>query len=147
MLHSTYRDNKWNGSTPLTFIATLSFPSLWSYVRTIVHSPDFGYSHRLTSYNGILADVVQFFAMPIVLAEGWLPLLVANTLYAVAGSWYWYITHLGYRALPFLSHTEVFLFPITLFAMLHLTMLVGYPLGFGWNLARFMARFYFIPTF
>jgi UNC-50 family len=88
--------------------------------------------------------VLQFFAMPIVLVEGWLPLLVANTLYAMAGSWYWYITHLGYRALPFLSHTEVFLFPITLLALLHLTLLLGYPLGFGWNMARFMARFYFI---
>jgi UNC-50 family len=88
-------------------------------------------------------DVVQFFALPIALGEGWLPLLVANTMYALAFSWYWYITHLGYRALPFLSHTEVFLFPITAIVVLYLTTLIGYPFGFGWNMTRVMARFYF----
>jgi UNC-50 family len=81
--------------------------------------------------------------MPVTLGEGWLPLFLANTMYACAFSWYWYITHLGYRALPFLSHTEIFLFPITLIFIFYITMLIGYPLGFGWNMARFMARFYF----
>ena len=90
------------------------------------------------------ADGVQFFALPVALGEGLLPLFVANTLYAGALCWYWYITHLGYRALPFLSNTEVFLFPIAAVVMLHLTFLIGYPFGFGWNATRIMARFYFM---
>ena len=89
-------------------------------------------------------DGLQFFALPVALGEGLLPLFVANTMYAGALSWYWYITHLGYRALPFLSNTEVFLFPVAAIVVLYLTMLIGYPFGFGWNAARVMARFYFI---
>lgn len=88
-------------------------------------------------------DVLQFFLVPLVLREGLVPLILANTLYVVALSWYWYLTHLGYRALPFLSNTEVFLFPIAAIVLLYVTMLVGYPFGFGWNIARFMARLYF----
>ena len=90
------------------------------------------------------ADVLQFFLLPVVLQEGLFALIVANTLYAAALSWYWYITHLGYRALPFLSNTEVFLFPIAAILLLYTAMLVGYPFGFGWNVARFMARLYFV---
>ena len=78
-----------------------------------------------------------------VLGEGYVPLILANTLYAGALSWYWYITHLGYRTLPFLSNTEVFLFPIAAIVLLFVIMIVGYPFGFGWNAARVMARFYF----
>jgi len=70
-------------------------------------------------------------------------LIVANILYAMALSWYWYITHLGYRTLPFLQNTEVFLFPIAAFVLLFAVMVVGYPFGFGWNASRVMARFYF----
>jgi hypothetical protein len=88
-------------------------------------------------------DAVQFFLIPVVLGEGWIPLVVANGLYAAALSWYWYITHLGYRTLPFLVNTEVFLFPIAAILLLFAIMLVGYPFNFGWNAARVMARFYF----
>lgn len=90
------------------------------------------------------ADVLQFFLLPLVLRDGLVPMIAANSLYAGALSWYWYITHLGYRALPFLSNTEVFLFPIAAVVLLYVTMLIGYPLGFGWNVAQVMARFYFV---
>jgi hypothetical protein len=89
-------------------------------------------------------DGVQFFLLPFVLGEGLLPLALSNTLYAGALSWYWYITHLGYRSLPFLSNTEVFLFPIAAVCLLWLVTLVGYPFGLGYNAARVMARFYFM---
>jgi len=78
-----------------------------------------------------------------VLGEGLIPLLVANTLYAVAISWYWYITHLGYRTLPFLTNTEVFLFPVAAVVLLAVVMFIGYFFGFGFNASRVMARFYF----
>jgi hypothetical protein len=87
---------------------------------------------------------VQFFLLPLVLREGFVPLILANALYAAALSWYWYITHLGYRSLPFLGNTEVFLFPIAAIALVFCGSLIGYPFGFGWNAARVMARFYFM---
>jgi UNC-50 family len=94
-----------------------------------------------------LLDGLQFFALPVALGKGLLPLFISNTLYGAAFAWYWYITHLGYRALPFLSNTEVFLFPIAAIVVVYAAMLIGYPLaGFGFNATRVMARLYFIPS-
>ena len=143
----------------LTFTATLFSLSLFCFVSVCVdatlivngnsrdplrhlsvpHTPIF--TTLLRSFD--LADALQFFLIPVVLGEGWVPLILANALYAGALSWYWYITHLGYRTLPFLSNTEVFLFPIAAILLVFVTMLVGHPFGFGWNAARVMTRFYF----
>lgn len=91
----------------------------------------------------VLLYGVQFFLLPLVLGQSLIAMLVANTLYAAGFAWYWYITHLGYRALPFLSQTEVFLFPIAAIALLYVLNILGYPLGFGWNASRLMAHLYF----
>lgn len=88
-------------------------------------------------------DGLQFFLLPLVLGDSLLALILANTLYAAALSWYWYITHLGYRSLPFLSNTEVFMFPIAGICLIYTLNMVGYPFGMGWNAARIMARIYF----
>mmetsp|Transcript_28357 Transcript_28357/g.39909 ORF Transcript_28357/g.39909 Transcript_28357/m.39909 type:complete len:299 (+) Transcript_28357:156-1052(+) len=92
----------------------------------------------------IVLYVVQFFLLPLILGRSLLALIVANTLYAVAFAWYWYITHLGYRALPFLSNTEVFLFPCAAVALVFVLNLIGYPFNLGINAARMMAHVYFI---
>jgi len=86
---------------------------------------------------------IQFFLLPIVLGTSVMSLIISNTLFAVAFSWYFYITHLGYRALPFLSNTEVFLFPIAAVAFLYIFNLVGHPFGLGFNGSRVMAYLYF----
>jgi UNC-50 family len=80
----------------------------------------------------------------VVLGESFVALILSNTLYGVAISWYWYITHLGYRTLPFLKKTEVFLLPVAVVIALYVLMMVGYPFGYGYNASRVMARFYFI---
>mmetsp|Transcript_111427 Transcript_111427/g.322131 ORF Transcript_111427/g.322131 Transcript_111427/m.322131 type:complete len:270 (-) Transcript_111427:455-1264(-) len=91
----------------------------------------------------VLLYGVQFFLLPLVLGNSLFALLVSNTLYAAAFAWYWYITHLGYRALPFLSQTEVFLFPIAAIALVYVLNLIGHPFGLGWNASRLMAHIYF----
>jgi len=91
----------------------------------------------------ILLYVIQFFLLPFVLGKTFLALFLSNTLYAIAFSIYFYVTHLGYRALPFLSNTEVFLFPIVGVMSLYLINSIGYPFGFGWNASRVVASFYF----
>mmetsp|Transcript_585 Transcript_585/g.813 ORF Transcript_585/g.813 Transcript_585/m.813 type:complete len:283 (+) Transcript_585:180-1028(+) len=90
-----------------------------------------------------LLYVAQFFLLPLVLSPSLFALLLSNTLYAAAFSWYWYITHLGYRSLPFLSNTEVFLFPVAAIALVYVLNLVGYPFGMGWNASRLLAQVYF----
>jgi hypothetical protein len=86
---------------------------------------------------------VQFFLLPLVLGKSFLALMVSNTLYAAALSYYWYITHLGYRALPFLSNTEVYLFPIAAILLVYALNLIGYPFSFGWNASRLASIIYF----
>mmetsp|Transcript_37111 Transcript_37111/g.89952 ORF Transcript_37111/g.89952 Transcript_37111/m.89952 type:complete len:305 (+) Transcript_37111:515-1429(+) len=91
----------------------------------------------------VLLYAVQFFLLPLVLGKSLFALVVSNTLYGAAFSWYWYITHLGYRTLPFLSQTEVFLFPVAAIALVYVLNLVGHPFGLGWNASRIMAHIYF----
>mmetsp|Transcript_10534 Transcript_10534/g.19663 ORF Transcript_10534/g.19663 Transcript_10534/m.19663 type:complete len:416 (+) Transcript_10534:119-1366(+) len=86
---------------------------------------------------------LQFFLLPIVLGKGFFSFLVSNVLYSVAFFGYFYVTHLGYRALPFLYNTEVFLFPLAVVVFVFVLNLIGYPLGFGWNASRIMAHLYF----
>jgi hypothetical protein len=91
----------------------------------------------------ILLYCVQFFLIPIVLGEGFVSFLVSNLLYTCGFSCYIYITHLGYRALPFLSNTEVFLFPIAVVVFIFILNLIGWPLNIGYNASRLMMYFYF----
>ena len=56
--------------------------------------------------------VVQFFLSPLLLADGFFPMLLSDLLYAAALSYYHYVNFLGYNFLPFLDRTELFLTPI-----------------------------------
>jgi len=91
----------------------------------------------------VLIYCAQFFLLPIVLQRGLVSLIVSNTLYALAFGWYFYITHLGYRALPFLSGTEVFLFPVAGVAAIYVLNFIGFPFGLGFNASRLVAHLYF----
>merc|ERR1712157_335357 len=91
----------------------------------------------------VLLYVVQFFLLPFVLGNSFFALLISNTLYAAAFSIYFYITHLGYRALPFLSNTEVFLFPIVAVFAIYFVNMIGFPFGIGFNASRLTAHIYF----
>jgi hypothetical protein len=46
-------------------------------------------------------------------------------------------------ALPFLSNTEVFLFPVAAVLLVYALNFIGYPFGFGWNASRLMSIIYF----
>jgi len=87
--------------------------------------------------------IVQFFLLPLVLAPGFFPFLASNTIYSLAFGHYIYVTHLGYRVLPFLHRTEVFLVPVCGVVFVFLLNWIGYPFGFGWNASRIMAHLYF----
>ena len=44
----------------------------------------------------LILYVVQYFLLPVLLTDGFLPLLLSNSLYAIAFCYYHYITFLGY---------------------------------------------------
>jgi len=86
----------------------------------------------------------QYFLLPLLLGRSVLSCVVSNTLYAVATVWYFYITHLGYRALPFLGNTQVFLwYPIVSVGFLWLFSIVLLVLGLKLNLTRVLMAFHY----
>mmetsp|Transcript_3119 Transcript_3119/g.10306 ORF Transcript_3119/g.10306 Transcript_3119/m.10306 type:complete len:282 (+) Transcript_3119:1359-2204(+) len=78
--------------------------------------------------------VLHFFLLPITLMpRSFVAMLVANTLHASAFAAYFYVTHVGFRTLPFLQDTEVFLYPaLGALALLLLSIVLGL-LGFRLN--------------
>lgn len=69
--------------------------------------------------------VVQFFLIPLLLKDPcFLCTFLANTLYACACCYYWYITFLGYQVLPFLTKTTVFLYPCVVVGSIYIVGLV-----------------------
>lgn len=60
----------------------------------------------------MLLYVVQYFLLLVFMREGFVFTILANSIYALAFSYYLYVTFLGYDALPFLQNTTVFLYPI-----------------------------------
>lgn len=86
----------------------------------------------------LLLYVGQYLVAPILLWHSFLSAVLSCALYAVAFSYYHYLSFLGYSALPFLEHTEVFLWPIALILLLlPLCILTGF------NPTRFTLSIYF----
>lgn len=81
--------------------------------------------------------VVEFLLLPILSRTNWISLFLGNTLYLIALTFYFYITFLGYSSMPFLEHTEIFLFPIIVVFILYFGSL------FGFSIVRHMLELYF----
>jgi hypothetical protein len=86
----------------------------------------------------LLSAVLQFVLSPLLLWRSFLSTVLSNILYAVALSYYHYLSFLGYSALPFLEHTEVFLYPIV-----GIVLLVPFAVLTGFNPTRFTLTIYF----
>ncbi|XP_020582807.1 protein unc-50 homolog isoform X2 [Phalaenopsis equestris] len=86
----------------------------------------------------IMLYVIQYFASPLLVAHGFLPVLLSNLLFMVAISYYNYLNFLGYDVLPFLERTTFFLYPIGLVIILSpLLTLIGF------NPTRYLMSIYF----
>lgn len=80
----------------------------------------------------MLLYVVQFILLPLLTHKPTiLSVLLSNSLYFFAFSYYVYITFLGYQLLPSLHNTEIILLPIPVFAVLWLIALVC-----GWGIVE-----------
>ena len=82
--------------------------------------------------------LIQFLSLPLLNRQGWVPALLSNILYLAAITFYWYITFLGYNALPFVQHSHLFLSPILVFGFLSLLFTL-----FGFNPSVYILRDYF----
>lgn len=84
----------------------------------------------------ICAYVVHFFLLPISIGHSFLSMIAANAIHAIAVSSYFYVTHLGYRALPYLRQTEVFLYPVAAAILCFAMSIILGLLGIKLNAAR-----------
>ncbi|XP_075477442.1 uncharacterized protein LOC142518537 [Primulina tabacum] len=86
----------------------------------------------------VLLYVVHYFISPLLLAHGFVPVLLSNLLFMVGTSYYHYLNYLGYDVLPFLERTTLFLYPIGI-------VLVFFPILIlsGFNPSRYFMNMYF----
>ncbi|KAI3789265.1 hypothetical protein L2E82_02057 [Cichorium intybus] len=86
----------------------------------------------------IVLYVLHFFLSPLLVAHGFIPLLLSNVILMVAVSYYHYLNFLGYDVLPFLEKTTVFLYPIGIAIILTPIFILS-----GFNPSRYFLSIYF----
>lgn len=86
----------------------------------------------------IVLYVLQYFLLLVFMREGFVFTLLANASYAIAFSYYFYVTFLGYDILPFLQHTTMFLYPI-----IGVGAVFVFTCLFKFNICRFVMNSYF----
>mmetsp|Transcript_40623 Transcript_40623/g.41468 ORF Transcript_40623/g.41468 Transcript_40623/m.41468 type:complete len:256 (+) Transcript_40623:134-901(+) len=92
----------------------------------------------------LLTYALQYFLLPLLMGNSVLSCLLSNLLYAGATVWYAYITHLGYRALPFLANTQVFLwYPIVFVSLSLILSIILIIVGIRINLTRVIMAFHY----
>ena len=80
----------------------------------------------------LLLSVLQYLLLPILLKPSYIACLMANSLYTAGGLTYVYITHLGYRSMPFLRNSQLFLMPAGVVLLMCLLLTI-----FDLNMTRF----------
>lgn len=86
----------------------------------------------------VLAYVLQFFFLPVLMRTSWISLFLGNTLFALSGAAYIYITYLGLNALPFLHHQQALLYCVPILVIIYLVSLLN-----GFNLSHHLIDYYF----
>ncbi|KAK9690944.1 hypothetical protein RND81_09G165400 [Saponaria officinalis] len=86
----------------------------------------------------VLLYVIHYFMSPLLLAHGFIPVLLSNLLFMVAVSYYHYLNFLGYDVLPFLERTTFFLYPIGIVIILSPILILS-----GFNPSRYVMNMYF----
>ena len=80
----------------------------------------------------------QYFLTPILLWRSFVGGLLSSLLYIFSFGYYHYMNFLGYSALPFLDHTEAFLWPVPL-----LVLSLPFVILTGFNPTRTVLRIFF----
>ncbi|XP_048128919.1 protein unc-50 homolog isoform X2 [Rhodamnia argentea] len=86
----------------------------------------------------VLLYVIHYFLSPLLVAHGFIPVLLSNLLFMVAACYYHYLNFLGYDVLPFLERTTFFLYPIGAVIVLCPIFMLS-----GFNPSRYFMNMYF----
>ncbi|KAI8372119.1 UNC-50 [Blakeslea trispora] len=85
----------------------------------------------------LILNIIQLLFLPLLNQNYWASVLIGNLMYSIAFIWYLFGTFLGFSALPFLVHTELFLYPMCLSIVLMVASFVGF------HMPHFVLSFYF----
>jgi len=86
----------------------------------------------------VLLHLVMILLYHAVIGHDWtISMVLGNTLWLAALGYYNYITFLGYSSLPQLRSTRIFLYPMTLLALLYILTLLS-----SWNVSTSLINFY-----
>ena len=78
------------------------------------------------------------FSFSAVIGHAWtISMVLGNTLWLMALGYYIYITFLGFSCLPQLRSTKIFLYPLTILALVYVVTLL-----LGWNISTTLMNFY-----
>ena len=72
----------------------------------------------------LVSNVLIFCLTPILLHDSWLSLTIGNTVYLFALVFYFYISFLGYDALPMVQKTQSLLYPIPVVFVIYLVFML-----------------------
>ncbi|CAN0878884.1 Protein unc-50 homolog [Linum grandiflorum] len=86
----------------------------------------------------VMLYVIHYFLSPLLVAHGFIPVLLSNLLFMVAASYYHYLNFLGYDVLPFLERTTFFLYPIGIVIVLSPIFILS-----GFSPSRYFMNIYF----
>ncbi|XP_028185649.1 protein unc-50 homolog isoform X2 [Glycine soja] len=86
----------------------------------------------------VLLYVIHYFLSPLLVAHGFIPVLLSNLLFMVGASYYHYLNFLGYDVLPFLERTTFFLYPIGIVIVLSPILILS-----GFNPSSYFMNMYF----
>lgn len=89
----------------------------------------------------LVLHVLQFLLVPIILhAPAFVSTFISNSIFLLAFGYYYFITGLGYSALPFVNNTRIYLFPIPVLVCAFVLSLI-----FQFNVSLWFISFYFPP--
>ncbi|CAN1192471.1 Protein unc-50 homolog [Linum perenne] len=86
----------------------------------------------------VMLYVIHYFLSPLLVAHGFIPVLLSNLIFMVAASYYHYLNFLGYDVLPFLERTTFFLYPIGIVIVLSPIFILS-----GFSPSRYFMNMYF----
>lgn len=84
----------------------------------------------------LFTHVLQFLLLPLLLRDTLAAAVCSACLWAAALASYCFVVHLGYRALPFLKHTERYLYPVAAVGIGWVVLVLLALAGYRVNLTR-----------
>merc|ERR1712087_729779 len=86
----------------------------------------------------VISNVLVLILTPILLRQSLFSLILGNSIYLIAIIAYFYVTFLGYDAIPIIQHSERLLFPLPVIVILYIVFMLIH-----FNLTQFTLHYHY----